>query len=149
MSENKVKIIKNKKASYNFEFIEKYTSGIVLTGSEVKSIRSSSVNITDTFCYIKNNEIWVKNLIITRYKMDHPSVIHDENRDKKLLLKKDEIKKILKQIKDDKGKSIIITNIIVGRRIKIEIASARGKKEYDKRSDIKNRDLERDLKRSL
>ena len=77
--------------------IEKYNAGIVLTGSEVKSIRNSSVNLTDTFCYIKNGELWVKNLKISRYKNSHPSEIHDENRDKKLLLKREEIKKIQKQ----------------------------------------------------
>jgi SsrA-binding protein len=141
-------IINNKKAGFNYESIEKYNAGIVLTGSEVKSIRNSSVNLTDTFCYIKNGELWVKNLKISRYKNSHPSEIHDENRDKKLLLKREEIKKIQKQTKD-LGKTIIVLSIIVEKRIKIKISTAVGKKEFDKRADIKKRDLDRDLKRSL
>jgi SsrA-binding protein len=141
-------IINNKKAGFNYESIEKYNAGIVLTGSEVKSIRNSSVNLTDTFCYIKNGELWVKNLKISRYKNSHPSEIHDENRDKKLLLKREEIKKIQKQTKD-LGKTIVVLSIIVEKRIKIKISTAVGKKEFDKRADIKKRDLDRDLKRSL
>lgn len=141
-------IINNKKAGFNYESIEKYNAGIVLTGSEVKSIRNSSVNLTDTFCYIKNGELWVKNLKISKYKNSHPSEIHDENRDKKLLLKREEIKKIQKQTKD-LGKTIIVLSIIVEKRIKIKISTAVGKKEFDKRADIKKRDLDRDLKRSL
>lgn len=141
-------IINNKKAGFNYESIEKYNAGIVLTGSEVKSIRNSSVNLTDTFCYIKNGELWVKNLKISRYKNSHPSEIHDENRDKKLLLKREEIKKIQKQTKD-LGKTIIVLSIIVEKRIKIKISTAVGKKEFDKRAGIKKRDLDRDLKRSL
>jgi len=141
-------IINNKKAGFNYESIEKYNAGIVLTGSEVKSIRNSSVNLTDTFCYIKDGELWVKNLKISRYKNSHPSEIHDENRDKKLLLKREEIKKIQKQTKD-LGKTIIVLSIIVEKRIKIKISTAVGKKEFDKRADIKKRDLDRDLKRSL
>ena len=142
------KTIRNKKATFNYETIEKYTAGIILTGCEVKSIRDSSVNISDTFCYIKDNALWVKNMKISRYNRSHPSVIHEENRDKKLLLKKVEINKIKKQTKD-LGKTIILLNIIVGRKIKIQIATAKGKREYDKRQDIKKRDLERDMKRSL
>lgn len=141
-------IINNKKAGFNYESIEKYNAGIVLTGSEVKSIRNSSVNLTDTFCYIKNGELWVKNLKISRYKNSHPSEVHDENRDKKLLLKREEIKKIQKQTKD-LGKTIVVLSIIVEKRIKIKISTAVGKKEFDKRADIKKRDLDRDLKRSL
>lgn len=141
-------IINNKKAGFNYESIEKYNAGIVLTGSEVKSIRNSSVNLTDTFCYIKNGELWVKNLKISRYKNSHPSEIHDENRDKKLLLKREEIKKIQKKTKD-LGKTIVVLSIIVEKRIKIKISTAVGKKEFDKRADIKKRDLDRDLKRSL
>lgn len=141
-------IIKNKKATFNYETIEKYKAGVVLTGCEVKSIRNSLVNLTDTFCYIKNNELWVKNFKVSRYKNAHPSVVHNDNRDKKLLLKKEEIKKIQKQTKD-LGKSIIVLCVIVDRKIKVEIATARGKKDFDKRMDIKKRDLERDLKRSL
>lgn len=141
-------IIKNKKARFNYETIEKYKAGIVLTGSEVKSIRNSLVNLTDTFCYIKDDELWVKNFKISRYKNAHPSTKHNENRDKKLLLKKVEINKIKKQTKD-LGKSIIILAVLIDRRIKVEIATAKGKKDWDKRQDIKKRDLERDLKRSL
>ena len=140
------KTIRNKKSTFNYETIERYMAGIILTGCEVKSIRDSSVNISDTFCYIKDNALWIKNMRISRYNRSHPSVIHEENRDKKLLLKKVEIKKIKKQIKD-LGKTIILLNIIVGRKIKVEIATARGKKDWDKRQDIKKRDLERDMKR--
>ena len=82
------KTIRNKKSTFNYETIEKYTAGIILTGCEVKSIRDSSVNISDTFCYIKDNALWVKNMRISRYNRSHPSTKHEENRDKKLLLKK-------------------------------------------------------------
>ena len=85
---------------------------------------------------------------ISRYNRSHPSTKHEENRDKKLLLKKVEINKIKKQTKD-LGKTIILLNIIVGRKIKVEIATARGKKEFDKRQDIKKRDLERDMRRNF
>ena len=94
------KTIRNKKSTFNYETIERYMAGIILTGCEVKSIRDSSVNISDTFCYIKDNALWIKNMRISRYNRSHPSVIHEENRDKKLLLKKVEIKKIKKQIKN-------------------------------------------------
>ena len=134
------KTIRNKKSTFNDETIERYMAGIILTGCEVKLIRDSSVNISDTFCYIKDNALWIKNMRISRYNRSHPSVIHEENRDKKLLLKKVEIKKIKKQIKD-LGKTIILLNIRVGRKIKVEIATAKGKRDYDKRQDIKKRDL--------
>lgn len=141
--------IRNKKATFNYEIIEKYTAGIVLTGIEVKSIREQNVNLTDTFCHIKSGEVLVNNLLIPRYKNTHPTVIHDEKRPKKLLLKKEEIKKINKQIKDI-GKTIIVLEILtVGNRIKLTIATAKGKNAFDKRNSIKDRDIKMDMKRGL
>lgn len=141
--------IRNKKATFNYTIIDKYIAGIELKGTEVKSIRDLSVTLTDTFCHITNGEMYVKNLVIPRYKNAHLSVFHEENRDKKLLLKKDELKKIKKQIKDV-GKTIIVLEILtVGNRIKLKIATAKGKNASDKRYSIKKRDIDMDMKRGL
>jgi SsrA-binding protein len=135
-------LILNKKARYNYEFNEFYNAGIVLLGSEVKGIRNGNASLTDAFCYITpTNEIFIKNFSITAGKN---SFQHDPLSDKKLLLNKNEILKIKSKLQ--KNYTIIPLSIILSNgRIKVEIAIARGKKEFDKRNTIKQRDIERDL----
>lgn len=141
--------IKNKKASFEFEFIEEFVAGIVLMGSEVKSIKNGAASFTDAYCYINNDEIFVKNLHISEYKNIRFSQ-HEPKRDRKLLLTKREIKKI-KSKSQEKGFTIVPTKIFVNERgiIKIGIALAKGKKLYDKRESIKKRDEERKINRDF
>lgn len=141
--------IKNKKASFEFEFIEEFVAGIVLLGSEVKSIKNGAASFTDAYCYINNDEIFVKNLHVSEYKNIRFSQ-HEPKRDRKLLLTKREIKKI-KSKSQEKGFTIVPTKIFVNERgmIKIGIALAKGKKLYDKRESIKKRDEERKINRDF
>lgn len=141
--------IKNKKASFEFEFIEEFVAGIVLMGSEVKSIKNGAASFTDAYCYINNDEIFVKNLHISEYKNIRFSQ-HEPKRDRKLLLTKREIKKI-KSKSQEKGFTIVPTKLFVNERgmIKIGIALAKGKKLYDKRESIKKRDEERKINRDF
>jgi SsrA-binding protein len=135
-------LVKNRQATFNYEIIEEFTAGIILLGSEVKSIRLNGINLSNSFCYINNNEIFIKNAIITSKNVFFE---HDENRDKKLLLKKSEIKKLHKNL--DKGMTIIPLGISVDKnnRLKCVIALAKGKKMFDKREAIKSRDLSREF----
>jgi SsrA-binding protein len=132
--------ITNKKVRFEYEIIEKYTCGIVLMGLEVKSIRDGKVSIVDTFCYIKDNEMFVKNINITT---------SDDNRTIKLLLNKKEIRDISKSL--DKGLTIVPYRLFTNDRglIKVEIIIGRGKKLFDKRETIKKRDQERDMLKNV
>ena len=132
--------ITNKKVRFEYEIIEKYTCGIVLMGLEVKSIRDGKVSIVDTFCYIKDNEMFVKNINITT---------SDDIRTIKLLLNKKEIRDISKSL--DKGLTIVPYRLFTNDRglIKVEIIIGRGKKLFDKRETIKKRDQERDLLKNV
>lgn len=144
-----MKISTNRKAYFEYSIIEDFSAGIVLLGSEVKSIRKGDVNITDCFAYFKNGEIWIKNMKVARYKQAHMLEKHDENRDKKLLLNRKEISKIEKLLQD-KGTTMIPLEIFtLKNRIKIKLGVVKGKKLYDKRQSIKERDMERDLRRTF
>jgi SsrA-binding protein len=144
-----MKISTNRKAYFEYHVIEDFNAGIILLGSEVKSVRNGDVNITDCFAYIKDGEIWVKNMKVARYKQTHMAEKHDENRDKKLLLNRREIDKIEKLIQD-KGTTMVPLEIFTSKnRIKIKLGVVKGKKLYDKRETIKKRDMERDLRRAL
>lgn len=144
-----MKISTNRKAYFEYNVIEDFSAGIVLLGSEVKSIRKGDVNITDCFAYIKSGEIWIKNMKVARYKQAHMLEKHDENRDKKLLLNRKEIDKIEKLLQD-KGTTMVPLEIFtLKNRIKIKLGVVKGKKLYDKRQSIKERDMERDLRRTL
>ena len=138
--------IKNKKASFEFEFLEEFVAGIVLFGSEVKSIRNGAASFTDAYCYINNNEIFLKSLHISEYKNASYNQ-HEPKRDRKLLLTKREIKK-LKEKTQEKGLTIVPTKLFVNDKglIKVGIALARGKKLFDKRASIKRKDEERRMK---
>ncbi len=144
-----MKISTNRKAYFEYHVIEDFNAGIMLLGSEVKSVRNGDVNITDCFAYIKDGEIWVKNMKVARYKQTHMAEKHDENRDQKLLLNRREIDKIEKLIQD-KGTTMVPLEIFTSKnRIKIKLGVVKGKKLYDKRETIKKRDMERDLRRAL
>jgi SsrA-binding protein len=140
-------LAKNRKANFEYHIIENWIAGIVLFGPEVKSIRKGDVTISDSFAYLKDGEVWIKNMNIARYKQMHIAEKHDENRDKKLLLNRKEISKIEKFLQD-KGTTIIPLEIFVQKnRIKVKIGVAKGKKLWDKRQSIKERDIQREISR--
>ena len=144
-----MKITTNIKAYFEYSVLEDFNAGIMLLGAEVKSIRNGDVNITDCFIYIKNGELWTKNLKIARYKQTHVAEKHDENRDKKLLLNRKEIDKIEKLLQD-KGTTIVPLEIFTSKnRVKVKVGVVKGKKLYDKRASIKERDMDRDLRRTI
>ena len=139
--------IKNKRASFDYELIEKYRAGIVLTGTEIKSIRQGKAGLVDTFCYFVNGELWVKNMYIAEYFYGSYNN-HNSRRDRKLLLTKKELRKIARTDKEA-GFSIIPTRLYIDEngRAKLDIAVARGKKSYDKRESIKEREDKRSMDR--
>jgi SsrA-binding protein len=134
--------IENRIASFNYFLLEKFTTGIVLFGPEVKSIRNGDVSIKESYCYIKDGEVWIKNMFIKPYEKSR--IEFDPKRDRKLLLKKKEIRKI-ESILIDKGKTLIPVNIEIGLLIKVNISIGKGKKNYDKRESIKERDIKREI----
>ena len=138
--------IRNKRASYEYEFLDKYVAGIMLKGTEIKSIREGKVNLQDGYCYFNGEEIFVKNIHISHYEQGS-HFNHEPTRERKLLLNKREIRK-LKQKSAEKGLTIIPVRLFTNDRglAKLEIALARGKKIHDKRQSIKEKDLQRELK---
>jgi SsrA-binding protein len=146
-TDNKNKLIlKNRKAYFNYEILETELAGIVLTGSEVKSIRQTKVGFTDSYCLFINGELWVRNLHISEYEQKG-YVTHDPKRDKKLLLTKKQLSKFKKQFEIE-GITIVPLAIQTNVKgmIKINIGLAKGKKQYDKKISIKEKDLDRDMK---
>ncbi len=138
--------IKNRKARFNY-FIEKtYEAGIVLSGTEIKSIRKGSANFNDAYISINNGEAFIKNMYIAKYEEGN-RFNHDERRDRKLLLHKNEIKKLQSEV-ETAGYTIVPLKLYFnGNYAKVEIALAKGKKLYDKRETIKKRDLDRAMHR--
>lgn len=144
-----MKITTNKKAYFEYSVLESFDAGIILIGNEVKSIRGNNVTITDSFVYIKNGELFIKNMKVTKYKQSHMLDKHDENREKKLLLNRKEINKIEKLIQGV-GTTIIPLEVFVSKNlIKVKIGVCKGKKLWNKKEDIKSRDIDRDSKREL
>ena len=139
--------IKNRKASFEFSFLQTFTAGIMLTGTEIKSVRSGKANFTDSYCIIMNDEVFLKNMHISEYKEGSYNN-HEPKRIRKLLLNKDEIGKIQSKLKE-KATTIIPVKLFFNDRgiAKVEIAVARGKKMFDKRESIKEKDLRRQLSR--
>ncbi|MBN1951051.1 MAG: SsrA-binding protein SmpB [Bacteroidales bacterium] len=135
--------IRNRKATHDYEFIEKYTAGIVLSGTEIKSIRQGKASIVDTFCYFKGSELWVRNMHISEYANRGYSN-HIPDWDRKLLLNRTELRKLQRKTRE-KGLTIVATRLFMSDTgyAKLNIALAKGKKEYDKREDIKRRDTKR------
>ena len=141
--------IKNRKASFNYELIERFVAGIKLVGTEIKSIRNGKVNLTDSYCTLINGEMYVINLHIAEYEMGTINN-HIAKRDRKLLLNKKEIEKLDKKVKES-GLTIVPTKLFVNDQglAKLEIALARGKKTYDKRETLKSKDAKRDIDRAM
>ena len=141
--------IKNKRASHDFLLMDKYTAGIVLTGTEIKSIRQGKASLVDTFCYVHNGEVWVKNMYVAQYKEGSYNN-HVERRDRKLLLNAREIRKVQSTVKQP-GFSIVPTLIFLNEKglAKLDIYIARGKKEYDKRETLKEKEDRRDMQRAF
>ena len=139
--------IKNRKATFEYEILSKFTAGISLLGTEIKSIRNNKANISDAYCIFNNNELYVKNLHISEYP-NSGYVNHEPKRDKKLLLNKQELQKLHTKVKE-KGNSIVPLRLFINEKnkAKIEIALAKGKKIYDKRESIREKDLKRELDR--
>lgn len=139
--------IKNRKASFEFEFIDTYIAGIMLKGTEIKSIREGKASLTEAFCYFKNGELFVKQMHIAPYSMANV-YNHDPVRDRKLLLSKKELDKLESKF-EEKGLTIIPVRLFINERglAKLEIALGRGKKLHDKRLSIKEKDAKRDLDR--
>lgn len=141
--------IKNKKASFEYFFVDTFTAGLVLTGTEIKSIRLGKASLTDTYCYIVNGEIWVKGMNISPYFYGS-FANHEAKRDRKLLLNKREIRKLAEADKMP-GYTIVPTLVFIDQngRAKMDIALARGKKEYDKRQTIKDKQDKREMDRAV
>ncbi|MCK9562690.1 MAG: SsrA-binding protein SmpB [Bacteroidales bacterium] len=141
--------IKNKKAHFEYEIIDRYTAGIILSGTEIKSVRLSKVSISEAFCYITNREVWVKGMHIAEYAFGSYNN-HDTTRERKLLLNKKEIQKLEEKLKD-KGNTIVVLGMFITSRgwAKVDIALARGKKLHDKRESIKAKDAKRDIDRAM
>ena len=139
--------IRNKKASFEYFFVDTYTAGIVLTGTEIKSIRLGKASLVDSFCYIHNGEIWVKGMNISPYFFGSYNN-HEAKRDRKLLLKKREIIKLREATKQI-GYTIVPILLFIDDhgRAKIDIALAKGKKEFDKRQTLKEKEDRREMER--
>ena len=147
MQENPHIEIKNKKASFEYAFLEKYTAGIKLTGTEIKSIRAGKANLVDAYCYFANNELYVRGMHVAEYEWGSYSN-HEPKRDRKLLLTKKELNKLFRR-SQEKGLTIVAYRIFLNDKglAKLDIALAKGKKQFDKRQDIKKRDTEREIDR--
>ncbi|WP_443702647.1 SsrA-binding protein SmpB [Prevotella sp.] len=139
--------IRNKKASFEYFFVDTFTAGIVLTGTEIKSIRMGKASLVDTFCYINNGEIWVKGMNISPYFYGSYNN-HESKRDRKLLLNKREIKNLQEATKQV-GFTIVPTLLFIDGhgRAKLDIALCRGKKEFDKRQTLKEKEDRREMDR--
>mmetsp|Transcript_6237 Transcript_6237/g.14048 ORF Transcript_6237/g.14048 Transcript_6237/m.14048 type:complete len:155 (-) Transcript_6237:3066-3530(-) len=140
--------IKNRKASFAYTFLDKYVAGIVLTGTEIKSVRLSNASLQEAYCYFSQGELWVQGMYIAVYT---PGTIynHVENRKRKLLLNRKELNKLMRN--KEQGLTIIPIQLFIHERglAKLQIALAKGKKLYDKRQHIKERDLKRTIRHAL
>ena len=139
--------IKNKRASFEYFLTDDFTAGIVLTGTEIKSVREGKANLTDAYCYFVEEELFVRNMHISEYTFGTSSN-HEPKRDRKLLLNKRELRKILSKTRE-KGLTIIPTLLFVNEKglAKLNIAIAKGKKMYDKRDTLKAKDTKREIER--
>lgn len=140
--------VKNRKAKFEYELIEKFVAGMQLVGTEIKSIRNGRVNMSDSYCQFFGGELFVRNMHISEYEMGNINN-HPAKRDRKLLLNKKELEKLDRKIKES-GLTIVPTRLFINNRglAKLEIALARGKKIYDKRETLKKKDAQRDMERA-
>ena len=139
--------VRNKKASFDYEFLEKHVAGLELKGTEIKSIREGKVNLQDGYCYFSRGEAFAKGINISPYAQG-THYNHEPMRERRLLLKKSEIKKLESKV-EEKGLTLVPVRLFINDRglAKLEIALARGKKTHDKRESIKERDIKRELSR--
>lgn len=141
--------IKNKRATFDYEFIDTLTAGIVLTGTEIKSIRLGKASLVDTYCYFNREELWVKNMHITQYSYGSYNN-HVERRERKLLLNKKELRNLEADSKSP-GFTIVPVRLFINEKglAKLAIALAKGKKEYDKRQSLKDKEDRREMDRAM
>lgn len=139
--------VKNRQAGFHYELLDKYIAGIVLTGTEIKSIREGKINLQDGYCYLNNGEVFVKGVNITPYAQG-THYNHEATRERKLLLKRSEIKKLEGKV-SEKGLTLVPLRLFINDRgfAKLEIALGKGKKLHDKRESIKEREAKRELNR--
>ena len=154
MSQNKLKIsssvnIQNRRARFDYLILDRYSAGIVLTGTEIKSIRTGKASLTESFCYINNGEVWMKNSYIAPYERGS-YLNHSARRDRKLLLNRREINRLVADSRSP-GFSIVPLRIYLSERglAKVEIALCRGKKEYDKRASLREQQDKREIQRVM
>ncbi|MBR2708180.1 MAG: SsrA-binding protein SmpB [Bacilli bacterium] len=140
--------INNRKARYNYQIIDKIEAGIVLTGTEIKSIRDGKANIKDSYASVKNGEAFLINMHISTYENGN-IFNHDETRTRKLLLHKNEILKLNDKVRIEGFTLIPLKVYLKNGRAKVLVGICKGKKNYDKREDIKKRDIERELRSKL
>lgn len=135
--------IRNRRAGFDYEFLENYTAGVVLAGTEIKSIRAGKASLADTYCYFNRGELYVRNMHVAEYFWASFNR-KDPKRDRKLLLNRKELNKLERAVKE-KGLTIIPTRLFISENgyAKLNIALAKGKKEYDKRESIKDKDRRR------
>jgi SsrA-binding protein len=146
MSEKTVAV--NRRAGFDYEFLERHEAGMVLTGSEIKSIRDGRVNLRDAFAQVRNGELWLHNLHIAEYPAAN-QFNHEPTRTRKLLLHKDEIAHLAGAL-EQRGLTLIATRLYLKNgRAKIELAVGKGKKSYDKRESIAKREADRAIQRAL
>ena len=148
MSEGKKIIAENRKARFDYFIEETYECGLELLGTEVKSVKNGNISFPDSFAEIINGEVWLKNFHISEYA--YSSIFnHNPDRPKKLLLHREEIKKITRKV-EEKGNTLIPINFYLKNgRVKLTLGVCKGKKMFDKRATIKNRDIERDIQREF
>lgn len=139
--------IKNKRATFDYELVETFTAGIVLTGTEIKSIRLGKASLVDTYCFFEKGDLWTRNMHIAEYFYGTYNN-HNARRDRKLLLNKNELRKLMRLTKET-GFTIIPVRLFINERglAKVVIAVARGKKQYDKRQSIKEKEDKRSMDR--
>lgn len=141
--------IKNKRAKFEYEFLDDFVAGIVLTGTEIKSIRNGKASITEAFCVLKKGELLIRNMYVAEYEAGSYNN-HQPKRDRKLLLNRTELNKLERKLKD-KGLTIIASKLFINDKnlAKLNIHLARGKKLHDKREDLKAKDTKRDMERAM
>lgn len=139
----------NRQARFQYEILETYETGIELVGTEVKSIRAGRVNLRDGFALVRNNEVFLHNVHISPHKTASQVFNHDPTRTRKLLLRRDEIRKLVGKV-EQQGLTLVPLKVYLKRGwVKVDLALVRGKKLYDKREDAKRRDDQRDIQRAL
>ena len=141
--------IKNRRASFDYEFIEEYTAGRVLKGTEIRSIRAGRAGLADAYCYFHRGELWIKGMYVAEYKLG-TYYNHAERRERKLLLQKKELSKLERKTKES-GLTIVPLRVFLNDKgfAKVRIALARGKKQYDKRESLKAKDAKREMDRFM